>query len=59
MKKIELNKKKKILSEIIKIKGNIIVSINGKKIENLTDDELYLISEKKLKEEKNLIEAKI
>lgn len=48
-----------MINDIVKIKGNFAVSISGKRIEQLTDDDLDRVTEKKLKEEKTKIEIKI
>lgn len=57
--KIELSKKRKCLQEIIKIKGNWIVTICGKKVEQLTDDDLDKIKESILKDEKGRLENRV
>lgn len=59
MRKIELNKKRKIINEMVKIKGNWIVTISGKKIEQLNEEDLEKLSEKFLKDEKSRLEIKV
>jgi len=59
VKKVELNKKKKLIQEIIKIKNNWLVTIGGKKVEHLNDDEIGNIEEKILKDEKARLENKV
>lgn len=58
VKDIELNRKAKIMAELIKSKGNQVVKINGKKLENFSKDELADIDIKDLDELKLMIQNK-
>lgn len=58
VKEIELTRKHKILVDLIKAKGNQVVKINGKKLENFSKEELADIDIKDLDELKLMIQNK-
>ena len=58
LKEIELTRKAKLLAEVIKIKGNQVVKINGKKLELYAREELDELDIKDLEELKAMIHNK-
>lgn len=58
VREIELNRKVKMIGELVKLKGTQVVKINGKKIEMFSRDELADIDFKDLEELKTVIQNK-
>ena len=59
LRKIEINKKKKQIQDILKAKGNLTIMILGKRIENLNDNDIEKLTEKNLKEERTKLDNRL